>query len=66
MGHSKPAAFKKRIITCSINLYLQKVGQITLIKAMEISQDVSRNKPTIYHSGGSVRAFWDSESRTAF
>jgi hypothetical protein len=57
MGQRKPAALKKGIITCSINLYLQKFGQIHLIKPIEILQDLSRNIPTIYPSGGSVRAF---------
>jgi len=36
MGHRKPAALKKGVITCSINFYLQKIGQISLIKPIEI------------------------------
>ena len=57
MVHSKPAALKKGIITCSIDFYLQKVGQIHLIKPIEILQDVSRNIRRIYPSGGFMRAF---------
>jgi hypothetical protein len=66
MGHSKPDALKKGIITYSINFYFQKVGQIHLIQPNEILQDVSRNIPRIYPSGGSVRAFASASPKQRF